>query len=92
MMLGKAGTLISPNGDDWIVTIAERSGIVWTRRITPGAMTETEALRVALLAQGTKPDSVADATIRRAGSVDSIVSDVNADDPFVRLVERLRIR
>jgi len=92
MMLGKVGTLISPNGDDWIVTIAERSGIVWTRRITPGAMAETEALRVALLAQGTKPNNVADATIRRAGSVDSIVSEVNADDPFVRLVERLRIR
>lgn len=91
-MLGKFGTLISPNGDDWIVTIAERSGIVWTRRITPGTMSETEALRVSLLAHGTRPEAVADATIRRAGSVDSIVSEVNADDPFVRLVERLRIR
>ena len=83
---------IVPDGDDWIVTVAQNDGIVWTRRISPGNISESEALRVALLSQRTKPENVADATIRKIGSVQSVVSGVDADDPFVRLVERMRLR
>lgn len=85
-------SFIAPDGNDWTVTVAQKDGIVWTRRVSPGNISESEALRVALLSQRTKPDEVADATIRKVGSVQSVVSGVDADDPFVRLVERMRIR
>jgi hypothetical protein len=83
---------IVPDGDDWIVTIAQIDGRVWTRRVSPGNISEREALRIALVSNGTRPENVADATIRRVGSVQSVVAGVDADDPFVRLVERMRLR
>lgn len=85
-----AMAIFAPSSDDWIVTIATRAGKVANRRISPGTMSETEALRIALRVERIHPDDVADAGVRRVGDRGGVVATV--DDPFARLVERLRNR
>lgn len=83
-------SVFSPGGDDWIVTVATRDGKVANRRISPGTMSETDALRIALRVERIHPDDVADAGVRRVGDRGGVIA--TADDPFARLVERLRNR
>jgi len=84
----QAASVIVPSGDDWLVTVCLRNRRVWTRRVSPGTMTEDEAIRTALLAQGVRKTDVADCSVRRVG--DQRRLEVGpADDPLARLLARL---
>jgi hypothetical protein len=88
MSFAQASAVIVPSGDDWLVTVCLRNRRVWTRRISPGTMPESEAVRMALLAHGVRPGDVADCSVRRVG--DQRRLEVGpADDPLARLLARL---
>lgn len=88
MGFAQAASVFTPNGDDWIVTVVMRSRRIWTRRISPGTMPEQEAVRLALLANGTKPVEVHDISVRRVGD-QAKLEIAPADDPLARLLRRL---
>lgn len=78
----------SPDGNDWIVTVRQRNGGVFTRRVTPGSLVEDAALSFALLAQGVARMDVVDTTVRRAGA--PRIEAVAASDPFLEIMRRMR--
>lgn len=82
-------SIFEPSDSDWVVTVATKDGRVLNRRITPSTMSETEALRLILVSEMIRPETVADAKIQRAGAKASFAA-ILANDPFLALVQRLK--
>jgi hypothetical protein len=76
-----------PDGDDWIVSLRFKDGTVETRRLTPGRITERQALSFAINASGRLVEEVEDATLMRAGAQTRAVQEASTAD-FERLVQR----
>ncbi len=81
--------VVSPNADDWIVTLLMRDGVVYNRRITPGNMTDEQALALAIRVQRIRPDQIVDAMCRRVGDTPKVVAE-SQEDEFRKLVQRMR--
>lgn len=81
--------VVAPGREDWIVTLLMRDGTVYNRRITPGNMTDEQALALALRVQRVRPDQVVDASCRRAGDQASVIIE-NQEEEFERLLARMR--
>lgn len=73
----------APGDTDWVVSVVQRDGRTWSRRITPGTVSEEAALGFALVSSGTKPHEVDKWSIRRAGDRQIVL-----DDPFASLLRR----
>lgn len=89
--LAKAMTVFSPNGDDWLVSVALRNRRVVTRRISPGNMTEQEAVAIAVRIGRFRQDDIADIVARRVGS-SAKVEIASASDPFAALLLKMGTR
>jgi hypothetical protein len=73
----------APGDHDWVVSVVQRDGKSWSRRINPGTVSEEAALGFALVSSGVKPHEVDRWTIRRAGDKQIVL-----DDPFAALLRR----
>lgn len=89
--LAKAMTVFAPNGDDWLVTVALRNRKVFTRRISPGTMSEQDAVSMAVRIGRFRQDDISDIVARRVGS-SAKVEIASASDPFAALVLKMGIR
>jgi hypothetical protein len=81
-------SLFSPSDSDWVTTIRTRDGRVLNQRISPGSMTEDEAMRMSVRTAGLAHADVLDCFARRVG--DSSVVSSQVEDHFERLMRRLR--
>jgi hypothetical protein len=73
----------APGDNDWVVSVVQRDGKSWSRRINPGTVSEEAALGFALVASGVKAHEVDRWSIRRAGDRQIVL-----DDPFASLLRR----
>jgi hypothetical protein len=79
--------LFTPDADDWVVALHFRDGTVETRRVSPGRLTERQALGYAIAASGRLVAEVSDARLTRVGNASSEVQQRSSED-FERLVAR----
>jgi hypothetical protein len=83
---GQIANAFVPSDSDWMVSITYLDGRVRTRRITPGTVTEEQAVGYALAAEQARMADVDSWSIRR-------VSDrrvVAPDDSFAEFLKRRR--
>jgi hypothetical protein len=76
--------LFGPSESDWLVTLVLRDGAVRTRRVSPGTVSEENAVRFAVLSERLAAKEIDGWSIRRVG--DRRVSA--PDDPFAELLRR----
>lgn len=69
--------------NDWVISVVQNDGRHWSRRISPGSVSEEAALGFALSASGVRPHEVDRWSIRRAGDRKIVL-----DDPFAALLRR----
>jgi len=72
-----------PGDNDWVVSVVQRDGKSWSRRINPGTVSEEAAIGFALASSGVKPHEVDRWSVRRAGDRQIVL-----DDPFAALLRR----
>jgi len=87
----KAISVFAPNGDDWLVSVALRNRKMVTRRISPGNMTEQEAIALAVRIGRFDREQISDIVARRVGST-AKVEIASASDPFAALVLKMGVR
>lgn len=75
--------IASVSDHDWVVSVMQNDGRNWSRRISPGTVSEEAALGFALASSGVRPHEVDRWSIRRAGDRQIVL-----DDPFASLLRR----
>ena len=83
----KAMAVVMPDGSDWLVTVVPRSGPVRNRRISPGTITEDQAVEIALSVERLRRDQLRDLSVRRVG--DRRLEVPTAGDPLSDLIRRI---
>ena len=82
-------TIAAPTGSDWVVTLWKAGGANLVLRVSPGNVSEEDALRKALQSCKWNPAEIVDVTIERASDRAKVIaSDVEAE--FDRLRGILR--
>ena len=87
MIPAQIAGLFSPDGDDVVVTLSLKDGRVISRRISPGHVTESQALRIALSASHLTGNEVASWDMRRASETKVVVDGI---DEFLDALRRRR--
>lgn len=65
--LGTVANVFDPSDSDWVVSVRYRDGVVRNRRVTPGRISEQQAIDFALVAERRKIEEVEWMAVRRAG-------------------------
>jgi len=86
-ILGSAAEAFSPSETDWVVTIVHKNGAVRNRRVSPGRITEEQAIGFALAAEGVGVSQIDFARARRASDRSL---DLSPADAFLARMRRLR--
>ena len=83
-MIPAAASLFSPDESDGLVTMILTSGVVRTRRVSPGRVSEELAVRSAVAAERLDPRDIDAWSIRRVG--DRRIAA--PDDSFAEMMRR----
>jgi hypothetical protein len=78
--------VFAPSDSDWVITIAYRDGVVRSRRINPGRITEEQAVNFALAADRRTVHEIASVQARRASDVAVVATGA---DGFLERMRRL---
>jgi len=84
--LGAAANAFAPSDSDWIVSITYKDGRTRARRITPGVITEEQAVGYAIAAEGARLCDIDLWSIRRVS--DKMIAA--PDDSFAEFLKRRR--
>lgn len=85
--LGAAANAFHPADSDWVVSIRYRDGVVRQRRISPGTITQDQALSFALASDRRRVEEIEWTATRRAS--DRTVEPTGAD-LFLERMRRMR--
>lgn len=83
-MIPAQAALFQPDESDWLVTLILRCGTVRTRRVSPGRVSEEQAVKSAVAAERLAPRDIDGWSIRRVG--DRRIAA--PDDPFAEMMRR----
>jgi hypothetical protein len=85
--LRSVAEVFAPSDSDWVVTIVHRNGAVRNRRISPGTVTEEQAVAFALAAERVGMAQIDFARARRASDRSL---DLSPADAFLARMRRMR--
>jgi hypothetical protein len=85
--LGAVASVFHPSDSDWVVSIRFRDGVIRQRRISPGTITEDQAINYALAAERKSIHAVEWLAARRAS--DRTIEPSGAD-LFLERMRRMR--
>jgi len=84
--LGQVANAFQPSDTDWLVSFVYKDGRIRTRRISPGIVSEEQAVQYALAAEVARVSDIDSWSIRRVG--DRMIAA--PDDAFAQLIARRR--